>query len=154
MVEQAIKRRQLKGNKDTLIERVTNVAEQAFLDRLGLACRANALAIGQTAIRDSLKKGWTEGVLIVAQDAGRAGIDRVHDRALKRGTLVVEVDQGERLGQALGRQYVSAVWCQENAFSHTLWRWAPAMATYSTIVNSVRFPTASKISLEAPSPKG
>lgn len=154
MVAQAVQRRQLKGNADTLIARVTDVADQAFLDRLGLACRANALAIGQSAVREALKKGWSNGVLIYAQDAGKAGIDRVHDRVLQRGTPIIEVENGERLGHALGRQYVSVVWCKDSAFSHTLWNWAPAMVSHNSLVNSVRLPTASKISLEAPAPKG
>lgn len=153
MVEQAIQRRQLTGKKETLVQRVIEGADQAFWDRLGLACRANALAIGQTSVRDVLRKGWNNGVLIYAQDAGRSGIERVHDRVLQRGTLVIEVDQGERMGQALGRQYVSMLWCQDSAFSQTLWTWAPPMATYNSIVKSVRFPTVNKISLEAPSLK-
>lgn len=153
-IEQAIDRRQLKGNKDVLLKRVSNVAEQAFLDRLGLACRANALAIGQTAVRDVLKKGQRQGLLICAEDAGKAGIDRVHDRVLQRGTPVVKVEEGARLGQALGREYVSCVWCEESAFSQTLWSWAPAMATLDSLVISVRLPTADQIRLEAPSPKG
>lgn len=154
MVEQAIQRRQLKGNKDTLLARVTDVANQAFLDRLGLACRANALAIGQNAVREALKEGWKNGVLIYAQDAGKAGIERVHARVLQRGTPTIQVENGEKLGHALGRQYVSVVWCQDSAFSRTLWSWAPAMASLQSVVNSVRLPTASQISLEAPAPKG
>lgn len=154
VIEQAIDRRQLKGKKDVLLARVTHVAEQAFLDRLGLACRANALAIGQTAVRDALRKGWKQGLLICAEDAGAAGIERVHDNALKRGTPVVKVEQGEQLGQALGRTFVSCVWCEESAFSRILWSWAPAMATLDSLVISTRLPAADQIRLEAPSPKG
>jgi len=153
MVQQAIQRKQLTGNKEILVQRAIDSANRAFLDRLGLACRANALAIGQAAVRDVLRQGWGKGVLIYAQDAGAAGVERVHDRVLQRGTLVVEVSDGERIGQALGRQYVSMLWCQDSAFAHTLWAWTPAMATHQSIVKSVRFPTVNKISLEAPSPK-
>src|SRR5690625_7192789 len=140
MVQQAIQRKQLTGNKEILVQRAIDSANRAFLDRLGLACRANALAIGQAAVRDVLRQGWGKGVLIYAQDAGAAGVERVHDRVLQRGTLVGEVSDGERTGQALGRQYVYMLWCQDSAFAHTLLALTQVMVTLQSIVMSVRFP--------------
>lgn len=153
-VELGATRRQLIGGAALLLPRVQLAAERAFWDRLSLACRANALSIGQVAVREALSNGRSGGVFIYATDAGKAGIDRVHDHALHHGATAVQISDGARLGQALGREYVSCLWCKDSAFSNDLLVWAPAMASFETVVVSVQSPNSDKITLEPPTPNG
>lgn len=142
-VEAASSRRQLQGGHSTLMPRVVSAAERAFWDRIGLACRAGELAIGQIAVRERIAQPSSPGVLIVAADAGQAGIDRVHDHALHRGASVLTVQDGYRLGAALGREYVSSAMCNISPFSRDLCSWAPHMVDYKGCV----------VSFEAPQPE-
>lgn len=150
-LELASTRRQLRGATATLHARVVEVAERAFWDRWSLACRANALAIGQTAVRAALAEGKKGGVFVFASDAGKAGVKRAHDAMLHRGVTVLEIPSGARLGQALGREYVSSAWLHASAFSKDLIQWAPAMVAFESVVVAVQSPTSDKIKLEPPS---
>lgn len=153
-VELAATRRQLIGGAALLLPRVRQAAEKALWDRLSLACRANAMAIGQVAVREALSKGSKNGVLVYASDAGKAGIEREYDRALARGAMAVEVPSGTRLAQALGREFVSSIWLEDSAFARDLKVWAPAMASFESVVVSVQSSKSDKIILEPPSPNG
>lgn len=149
-IELGATRRQLIGGVTVLLPRVQQAAERAFWDRLSLACRANALSIGQIAVRERLGKGTRVGLMVVAADAGSAGIDRVHDHALHRGATVVTVRDGYALGAALGREFVSSVLCEESAFSRDICSWAPSMVQQGGVVVSVETTSSEKIKLEPP----
>lgn len=153
-IQTAIQRRFLKGDKDVLLERVQAAAERAFKERLGLACRANAMAIGQTAIRDALRKEWTRGVYMYAADAGPSGVERTRSHAKHLGAAIVQVRDGETIGHAVGRQFVSSIWCKESVFSRNFQSWALGMQTLDTFVLSMETSEQEKINrLEGPALK-
>ena len=137
-VELAATRRQLVGGFATLMPRVVQAAEKALWERVGLACRAGELSIGQIAVRERLAQSPPPALLIFADDAGKAGVDRVHDHALHRGASVIRVRDGFTLGAALGREYVSSVLCNPSPFARDLCSWAPFMAHYEGSVVEFR----------------
>lgn len=136
-IEQAISRRQLQGNLATLMPRVHQASERAFWDRLGLACRAGEMAIGQVSVRERLTQKPAPALLILAEDAGKAGVERVHDHALHHGANVLWVRDGFALGAALGREYVSCALLNVSAFSRDISAWAPFMVQYEGSVVSL-----------------
>jgi hypothetical protein len=99
-----------KPQADVLVARVRERGEAWLLQRLGLACRASALAVGQQSCREAMAAVGSGGLLLVSADAGSSTRHRFAANARRKHATVVEVSEGSRLGQALGREFVSCAW--------------------------------------------
>jgi len=106
---------------DTLVARMVEQGRRAFFDRLGLACRAGELGIGQAAATEALAK--RPGLVILAADAGPSGSRKFTQQARRKGVPMLTAAQGEDLGAALGREFVSVVVVARSVFSDDLGRW-------------------------------
>jgi predicted RNA-binding protein YlxR (DUF448 family) len=126
--ERGFERESLQLDADVLVRRARERGEERFFNQLGLANRARQVSIGQAAVRAEFS-GCYDGLLLVASDAGEAGQDRYGRSAETKGVPVVAVTGGNRLGAALGREFVSVVWVQPGVFAEELTRIARALFT-------------------------
>lgn len=111
---------------DLLLTRAIAAGERAWLDRLGLANRAGALAVGQAAAQERLGTGGVS-ILLLAQDAG-ASRSKFGYTGRVRGILTLMLESGTTLGAALGREFVSVVAVERGVFADDLGRWARWLA--------------------------
>jgi hypothetical protein len=107
---------------ETLLGAFVRQGEHWFYQRLGLAARSNALAIGQEAVREGMQASPT-GLLLLAADAGESARERFARNAVRKGCTVLEIATGGRLAAALGRDFVSCAWVAQAPWVDDL-RWA------------------------------
>lgn len=108
---------------DILLDRVRASGRKVFLERIGLANRAGALAVGQASALERMASGKVV-LLLLAQDGGASGQNKFEYTARVRGIETLVVESGATLGAALGREFVSVVAVERSAFSRDLVRWA------------------------------
>jgi predicted RNA-binding protein YlxR (DUF448 family)/ribosomal protein L7Ae-like RNA K-turn-binding protein len=108
---------------DELLRRALEAGRKVFLERIGLANRAGALAAGQAASLERLGSGRV-ALLLLAADAGDACRRKFTHTARARGIVTVVVREGAVLGRSLGREFVSVAALDESPFSRDLARWA------------------------------
>jgi ribosomal protein L7Ae-like RNA K-turn-binding protein len=106
---------------DTLVTRMTQQGRRAFYDRLGLACRANALGIGHVSAAELLTN--RPALVILAADSGAAGQRKFAQQAARKNVPILTVETGADTGRALGREFVSVVVVARSAFADDLCRW-------------------------------
>jgi ribosomal protein L7Ae-like RNA K-turn-binding protein len=81
---------------------------RAELALLGLAQRAGALVVGTAAVREALRSGRIQ-LVVVAVDRGRRTDEKVVRLARGRGVRVAVGPTATELGRRLGRETVQAV---------------------------------------------
>ena len=106
---------------DTLVERMAEQGRRAFFERLGLACRAGALGIGQAAASEAL--AGAPRLVIVSADAGASGNRKFTSHARRKQVPILTAEHGGDIGAALGREFVSVVVVTRSAFADDLCRW-------------------------------
>lgn len=146
-VREAIRRKRLKGDPTVLVGRLVESGERVWAERLGLATRANAIAVGQTAVRERMRDGQAL-LLLVAADAGNAVVEKVTRNAERKGTPYCTVSSGEVLGRATGREFVSCVLVEQPSFATDLLIWSEALASLGSGVVRGFVPHQPKIHLE------
>jgi hypothetical protein len=109
-----------------LEERYQQSGETYFLQRLGLCLRAGAMAVGHEAVRERMT-GSTYGLLLLSVDAGESSRTRYTRNVERKQGVLVELASGERLGRALGRDFVSCVWVDTSPWVDDLSRLASAL---------------------------
>ncbi|MBU6163209.1 MAG: hypothetical protein KGO50_19015 [Myxococcales bacterium] len=109
-----------------LEERYQQSGEAYFLQRLGLCLRAGAMAVGHEAVRERMT-GAKNGLLLLAVDAGESSRTRYSRNVERKHGILVELASGERLGRALGREFVSCVWVDTAPWVNDLSRLACAL---------------------------
>ena len=107
-------------------ERYQQTGESYFLQRLGLCLRAGAMAVGHEAVREGMT-GASSGLLLLPVDAGESSRTRYMRNVERKHGIVVELASGERLGRALGREFVSCVWVDTSPWVDDLSRLASAL---------------------------
>lgn len=111
-----------------LVARAAAAGERVFLERLGLATRAGAAAVGEASSREAMRgAGW---LLLVADDAGESGVARAEANAIRKGRPVARVASGGRLGAATGRDFVSVIVIQASRFETDITRLAAGLAAF------------------------
>jgi predicted RNA-binding protein YlxR (DUF448 family) len=132
-LREAIKRRAIQRalataaiavDEATLWERMRASTERRFIERLGLARRAQAVSIGTEAVREAMKRNtalfvcWAQDAsestqTLVQQNCGRKGIDCC-------GSTL----SGSVLAKAMGLDFVSVVAIERQPFASDLSRLA------------------------------
>lgn len=108
---------------EDLVSRVVSLGGKGWHNRLGLANRAGALAIGQASAREALREGRA-ALVVLADDAGEAGKQKFSRDAERKALPSVWVRHGAWPGAALGREFVSVVTVARSPFADDLLRWA------------------------------
>ncbi|MFT4703012.1 MAG: putative RNA-binding protein YlxR (DUF448 family), partial [Bradymonadia bacterium] len=101
--------------------RVLKLGTKWWYNRLGLANRASALAVGQASVREAFRESRAPLVLL-ADDAGAAALSKYGQQAQRKSSNVVRWRHGAALGGSLGREFVSVVAVAPSAFDSDLWR--------------------------------
>jgi ribosomal protein L7Ae-like RNA K-turn-binding protein len=115
------------GVEPSLLEdRYQQSGEAYFLQRLGLCLRSGAMAVGHEAVRERMT-GAKSGLLLLSVDAGESSRTRYTRNVERKQGTVVEMASGERLGRALGREFVSCVWVDTPPWVDDLSRLASAL---------------------------
>lgn len=149
IVRTAVERRLLVGAKDELYARFDSLCEQELLQRLGLATRAGALAIGQLSTDDALQSGSCR-VLVVAEDASSSTVRKYSQQAGRKGIPCIRCASGEVLGKALGREFVSTLAVTTKPFARRILYLSTALADSEAFVIGVEH---DKIGLETAAEK-
>jgi hypothetical protein len=105
---------------DSLCIRFAASATEALQQRLGLAVRAGALAVGQASSSEAMARSHRHGILFSASDAGDSAQAKFTRNAGRKNARVACLADGYWLGRATGREYVSVAWVDEPAFVHPL----------------------------------
>ncbi len=114
---------------EELVSRAVSLGTKGWYNRLGLANRARALAIGQVAAKEAFREG-RNGLLIMADDAGDATQAKFRANASRKRLPVVVVRSGSRVGESLGKSFVSIVVVQSSVFAEDLKRWASQLVEF------------------------
>lgn len=128
---------QVRGvNVEELSARVRALGEKGWHNRMGLANRSGALAIGQASAREALRDGRV-ALVVLADDAGEAAKQKFSRDAERKQLPTVWVREGAALGAALGREFVSVVTVASSPFADDLLRWATWLSSFGaeSIVN-------------------
>ena len=128
---------QVRGvNVEELSARVRALGEKGWHNRMGLANRSGALAIGQASAREALRDGRV-ALVVLAEDAGEAAKQKFSRDAERKQLPTVWVREGAALGAALGREFVSVVTVASSPFADDLLRWATWLSSFGaeSIVN-------------------
>jgi ribosomal protein L7Ae-like RNA K-turn-binding protein len=92
----------------------TGETEAKLLGLLGLAMRAGKLALGDSAVRNLVRRG-RRPLVIIARDAGSGQRERLQRLEPVRGILANAVGR-EELARALGRRQLSVVALSDPGF--------------------------------------
>ncbi len=110
-----------------LMLRLRDTALSTWNQRLGLAVRAGALAVGQAASAEAMARAGQAGLLFVAADASDGNQQKFARNGARKGACVVTVRSGEDLGAPTGRAFVSVAWVTDSAFVNPLKRASSAL---------------------------
>lgn len=149
IVRTAVERRLLIGAKDDLFFRFDSLGEQDLLQRLGLATRAGALAIGQLATDDAMQRDACR-ILCVAVDASSSTLRKYSQQAGRKGIPCIRCASGKTLGKALGREFVSTAAVTTKPFARRILFLSTALADSEAFVIAVEH---DKIGLETAAEK-
>ena len=75
---------------------------------IGLGVRAGSVVVGTAAVRDGIKAGQVE-LVVLARDHGSRTEEKVARLARGKGVKIVEGPDSYELGRRLGRQVLQAV---------------------------------------------
>jgi ribosomal protein L7Ae-like RNA K-turn-binding protein len=98
----------LDGDADALYARMAAAATRRALERLGLARRAGAVAMGTEAVRQAMKTNLAQLVWL-ATDASAATRTQIEANCERKGIARVTVLDGHQLARAVGMTYLSAI---------------------------------------------
>jgi ribosomal protein L7Ae-like RNA K-turn-binding protein len=119
VVRDASTRGTLDGPVDVLLERFREQGERELFQRLGLAKRAGKAHVGQRAV-DRILRDRSDGLLLIAQDAGNAARKKYTQQAGRKGLSCIYVRTGEKLGRPFGREFVSTAVITGRTFSRRI----------------------------------
>lgn len=108
---------------ELLVERAAERVTKWWYNRMGLANRAGALAVGQASAREAFRDGRA-ALLIMAQDAGSAAQQKFGAQAERKRVPLVVARSGASVGASLGREFVSVTAVCPSAFAVDLERTA------------------------------
>lgn len=86
---------------------------------LGLAARAGALAVGESACLRAIRLGQVKLVLI-ATDAGANGAKKMHDKCAYYHVKVIQALSKDEIGRAIGKDWRTVVGVTQEGFAHRL----------------------------------
>lgn len=106
---------------EMLVERASERLIKWWYNRMGLANRAGALAVGQVSARESFRDGRA-ALLVLSSDAGSAAQQKYSLQAGRKQVPRIDVRSGATLGASLGRSFVSLAVVRKSAFAADLER--------------------------------
>lgn len=113
--------------ESVLLDRLRDTALSTWSQRLGLAVRAGALAVGQASSSEAMSKSNRTGMLLIAADASDGNQQKFARNGARKGACVVTVRSGSELGAPTGREFVSVAWVDDAAFVKPLERASSAL---------------------------
>jgi predicted RNA-binding protein YlxR (DUF448 family) len=144
-----------RADADLLVERASERLIKWWYNRMGLANRAGALAVGQVSARESFRDGRA-ALLVLSSDAGSAAQQKYSLQAGRKQVPRIDVRSGATLGASLGRSFVSLAVVRKSAFAADLERvahWIESLTDSNDMcVSSV--PVVSEVASSEASPLG
>ncbi len=113
---------------EMLLSRAVERMTKWWYNRMGLANRAGALAVGQASAREAFRDGRA-ALLILAHDAGSAAQQKYGTQAERKRVPLVIAHSGESVGASLGREFVSVTAVRPSPFAKDLERVARWIAS-------------------------
>jgi len=119
---------------DAFLADLHHQASQRLADALGVYAKGGAVVAGSDAIEAAMaKKGSTQGLLLLAADAGGATARRWHHRAATAGLPLHTTGGQATWGAALGRERCAVIWaCAPRAAKRVEWLLTLAAETAPT----------------------
>ncbi len=104
------------GEVEQLLEQMTHAAEGRLLERLGLARRAGAVAVGSEPVRRAMREDKAQ-FICVSSDASDATRKQLLDNCRRKSLPVGEHFPGAKLAKAVGEDFVAALAVTEEPFA-------------------------------------
>jgi len=119
---------------DAFIADLHRQASHRLADALGVYAKGGAVVAGSDAVEVAMaKQGSTQGILLLATDAGGATTRRWHHRADTTGLPVYTTGSLATWGAALGRERCAILWvCAPRAAKRVEWLLTLAAETAPT----------------------
>lgn len=95
------------------------IDKSSLLGMLGLAARARALVLGETACIQAVRSGQAK-IIFLASDVGMNGRKKLLDKCAYYHVPVVQVLNKDELSQAIGNKWRAAVGVTNHHFAHKL----------------------------------
>ncbi len=104
------------GEVEQLLEQMTQAAEGRLIERLGLARRAGAVAVGSEPVRRAMREDQAQ-FIFVSRDASDATRRQLLDNCRRKSLPVGQHFLGAKLAKAVGEDFVAALAVTEEPFA-------------------------------------